>query len=187
MASAAPGRLRLDRLGVLAPADLHAARLGRLGDRDRERQHAVLIVGLHVLGVQRVAEEELATVGPVRALGHEHLIALSRLEAPLGPHAQDVLLDGQIDRRGLDAREVELDDELVAAAVGVHREPPRDARRGGRELLGEPVELAKWIEADEHVGSFVVWRMGSLRWRSGRAAGDLRARCEGHPLVDPAR
>ena len=103
------------------------------------------------------------------ALGHDHLIALSRLEAPLGPHAQDVLLDGQIDRRGLDAREVELDDELVAAAVGVHREPPRDARRGGRQLLGEPVELAKGIEADKHGGAPVscgVW----VRSAAGQAA-----------------
>jgi hypothetical protein len=82
-------------------------------------------------------------VGPLRALGHEHLVALLRLKAPLGPHAQDVVLDGQIDRVGLDAREVEFDDELVAAAVGVHRESPRHARRGGRELLGEPVKLAK--------------------------------------------
>src|SRR4051812_21254641 len=38
--------------------------LGRSGDRDRERQHAVLIVDLHVLGVERVGEEELARVGP---------------------------------------------------------------------------------------------------------------------------
>jgi hypothetical protein len=51
----------------------------------------------------------------VRALGHEDLVALSRLEAPLGPHAQDVLLDGQFDRLGLDAREVELNDELETA------------------------------------------------------------------------
>jgi hypothetical protein len=90
----AAGRQRLDRLGVLSPADLHAARLGRLGDRDRERQHAVLIVGLQVRGVERVGEEDLASVGPVRALGHEHLVALSRLKAPLGPNAQDVVLDG---------------------------------------------------------------------------------------------
>jgi hypothetical protein len=54
----------------------------------------------------------------VRTLGHNDLVGLSRLKAPLGPHGQDVLLDGQIDRRGLDARKVELDDELLAAAEG---------------------------------------------------------------------
>jgi hypothetical protein len=86
----------------------------------------------------------------VRPLGHEHLVVLSWLKAPLGPHGQDVLLDGQLDRRGLDAREVELDDELLAAAVGVHRERWRRPRRGGRELLGEPVELAIGVKAYEH-------------------------------------
>lgn len=74
----------------------------------------MLAVGLHVFGVGRVAEEDLARVTAVRPLGHDHLVVLSRLKAPLGPHGQDVLLD----RRGLDAREVEPDDELLAAAVG---------------------------------------------------------------------
>src|SRR4051794_11006461 len=143
----ATGRQRLDRLGFLATADRDASRLGRRGDRDRERQHAVLAVGLEVFGVQRVAEEDLAGVGPLRPLGHDHLVALSRLKAPLGPHRQHVLLDGQIDRRGLHAWEVELDDELLPAAVGVHRERPRRTRSGGRELLAKPVELAKRIKA----------------------------------------
>jgi hypothetical protein len=143
---------RLDRLGVLARADLHASRLGDLGDRDRERQHTMLAVGPHVLRIECVAEEHLARVGPLRPLGDDHLVALSRLKAPLGPHGQNVLLDGQLDRAGLDAREVELDDEPVAAPVGVHREPPRRARRSGRELLSEPVELAIGVIAHKHGG-----------------------------------
>jgi hypothetical protein len=44
----------------------------------------VLAVGLHVLGVECVAEEVLARVGAVRTLGHNHLVGLSRLKAPLG-------------------------------------------------------------------------------------------------------
>jgi len=152
------GRLRLDRLGVRTPTDLHAAWLGRLGDRDREREHAVLAAGLHILGVERVPEEELARVRAVRTLGDDHLVALLRLKAALGPDGQDVLLDGQLDRRGLDAREVELDDELLAAPVGVHRERPRRPRRGGRELLGEPVELAIGVKTHQHRKTpSVVW------------------------------
>ena len=76
----ATGRLWLDRLGLLAPADRHLPRLGRLRDRDRERQHAELAVGLHVFGVERVAEEDLAGVGPLRPLGDDQLVAL--LAAP---------------------------------------------------------------------------------------------------------
>ena len=44
----------------------------------------MLAVGLHVLGVECVAEEVLARVGAVRTLGHNHLVGLSRLKAPLG-------------------------------------------------------------------------------------------------------
>jgi hypothetical protein len=135
-----------DRLGLLLPGDRHPPWLGRLGDRDRERQHAEPTVGLNALGVERFAEEDLAGVGSLRPLGHDHLVALSRLETPLGPHGQHILLDGQLDRLRLDARQVELDDEPVAAAAGVHRERPRRARRGGRELLGEPVELAERVK-----------------------------------------
>ena len=50
--------------------------------------------GLQALGVECVAEDDLAGVGSLRPLGHDDLIALSRLEAPLGPHGQNVLLDG---------------------------------------------------------------------------------------------
>jgi hypothetical protein len=66
-------------------------------------------------------------VVPVRPRSYDHLV-LARLEAPLGPTAQDVLLNGQIDRLQLDARQAKLDDELVAAAVGVHLERPRATR-----------------------------------------------------------
>jgi hypothetical protein len=75
------------------------------------------------------------------------------LEASLSSDGQHVLLDGQLDRGRLDAREVELDDESIAAAVGVHRERPRRTRRGGRELLGEPVKLPKRVKAQEHDGA----------------------------------
>jgi hypothetical protein len=63
----------------LAPGAAWRSRHG-----DRESEHAVLAVGLHVLGVECVAEEVLARVGAVRTLGHNHLVGLSRLKAPLG-------------------------------------------------------------------------------------------------------
>ena len=42
--------------GAPAPTDLYAARLGRLRNRDCEREDAVLAVGLHLLGVERFGE-----------------------------------------------------------------------------------------------------------------------------------
>jgi hypothetical protein len=107
-------------------------------------------------------------------------VALSRPKAPLGPHGQNVLLDGQIDRRGLDAREVELDDEPVAAAVGVHRERPRRPRRGRRELLGEPVELAIGVKRMSMAGRLrCVAPSGPLPTRASAdkaAAGEVTRR-----------
>jgi hypothetical protein len=82
----------------------------------------VLAVGLHVSGVERVAEEDLARAGAMRPFGVKSIAA------------------------GSTPGEVELDDELVAAAVGVHRERPRRLRSRGRELLGEPIELAVGVK-----------------------------------------
>jgi hypothetical protein len=64
-------------------ADLDLARLGALGDRDRQRQHAVAVVGADALAVQRVAEKQLAREHALRALGRDDLIALLTRRAPL--------------------------------------------------------------------------------------------------------
>ena len=79
--------------------------------RDRKRQHAELAVGLHALGVERVAEEDLASVGPLRPLSHDHLVALTRLEAP---HLAGYELDETAEcPHGTDVR-VERGDRVLA-------------------------------------------------------------------------
>ena len=55
-------------------------------------------------GVERVAQEQLAGKRAVRALGGDHLIALSALETPLCLDRQDVLLDGEVDGPRVHAR-----------------------------------------------------------------------------------
>src|SRR5205823_3266902 len=72
-----------------------------------------------------------------------------RLPRTLGPYGQNVLLDLEVDVCGIDARQVEVNVEVVAPAVGVDRHYP-----GGPVALGEAVELAvelpERIEAHEH-------------------------------------
>ncbi|HSJ73771.1 MAG TPA: hypothetical protein VK904_05590 [Miltoncostaeaceae bacterium] len=126
------------------------AGLGRLSHRDVQRQHAGRIGGLEALGVERVAQEELAGERAVRALGGDHLIALAALETPLCLDRQGVLLDGEVDGPRVHARQVERDHELVAAPVGVHRNRPRRPR-ARHDLLGQPVKLAaERIELHQH-------------------------------------
>jgi hypothetical protein len=85
----------------------------------------------------------------VRPLTDEQLDTLGAGASPLGVHGQHVLLDGELDRIGRHAGEVELDDELVATAVGVdgHRRRPG---RGSQRLLGESVEFAERIGTHQH-------------------------------------
>ena len=76
------------------------------------------------------------------------------LEAPLGGDREDVAVHRDVDRVGVDAGQVEVHDELVAAPVGVHRERPRlAARLLGRDLLPDAVEVAEGIEAHQHASS----------------------------------
>jgi hypothetical protein len=84
----------------------------------------------------------------VRALGDQDLVTVAEGGLARGRDVQDVLLDGQVDRGGVHARQVELDDELVAVPIGVHRGP---APRGlPKDLLCDLVQLAERVEAHQH-------------------------------------
>src|SRR3954469_15950703 len=61
-----PGAERVRRAGVF---DGDAARLGALGDRDRQRQHAVDVRGVELVEVQVAAHGQAAAVVPARTLG----------------------------------------------------------------------------------------------------------------------
>jgi hypothetical protein len=56
---------------------------------------------MDAFGVERVAEEDLAGVGPLRRLGDEELVVRLGLEASLSSDGQDILLNGELDRRRL--------------------------------------------------------------------------------------
>src|SRR4051812_14690205 len=124
--------------------DLHLARLGLLGDRDDDGQHAVLVTGLHTLGVEALAEKQLPAEVALRSLRRHHLLVLARLPLALGAHREHVLLDRQVDRRRIDAGKIEVDDELIALAVRVHRHRGRTRPRP-EDLLRQPVEVAERI------------------------------------------
>ena len=100
------GGLGVDRPLLDALGDRHLAGLSCLGHRDAQRQYAGLVAGLEALRVERVAQEQLAGERAVRALGGDHLIALSALKAPLCLDRQHVLLDGEVDRARVHARQV---------------------------------------------------------------------------------
>ena len=64
----------------------------------------------------------------------------------LGLDRQHVALDVDVERLGTNAGQVELDDEGVALAPGVHRHHGRTRRGAGtEELLGEPVEVPERV------------------------------------------
>ena len=98
---------------------------------------------------------------PGGSLGDDHLGAVDRLGPPLGADGEHVLLDGQLDRLGADAGQVEVDVEGVALAVGVHR---HGRRPGGcpEELLGEPVEVAERVGAHKHLEPPNQWSLSEL-------------------------
>ena len=85
---------------------------------------------------RRVAEEQLAAEGAVGPLADEQLDAVDRAALALGVDGEDVLLDGQVDRAGVDAREVELRRRTRRRAVGVDRHRGRPG--GGAERPAGP-------------------------------------------------
>src|SRR4051794_8379013 len=135
----------VDGLGaVLAGADGHLPRLRCLGNRDAHGEHALVVVGLDVAGVEGLAEEQLAAERASGPLGYDHLVALPGLPGSLGLYGEHVLLDLEVDAVGLDPGQVEVDVEAVAPPVGIDR---HDA--GAPVALRETVELA--VELAERI------------------------------------
>ncbi len=115
-------RLGVDRrLGGLGDVDRDPAGLGLLRDRQAQREHIVGVAGVAALGVEALAQEQLAAEGPLRTLTDEQLHTIEDSAVTLGVDRQHVLLDDEVDRARVDTGEVELDDELVAMAVRVDR------------------------------------------------------------------
>ena len=159
-------RRPVDRLrAAVLRSDLDPAWLRALGDRDRQRQDALLVRGLDPAAVERVAEQELAAERPLRPLLDDDLIALLGREPPLGGDREHVLVAGEVDRVGVHAGQVEVHEEPVVTPVRVHREA---ARRGGAlcagELLCEPVEVAEGSKRITDIGRFLLCLAVSLQF-----------------------
>src|SRR3954454_6973662 len=91
----------VDRLRPDVPRpDLDPPRLRALGDRDRQRQDALLVRGLDPAAVERVAEQELAAERALRPLLDDDLVALLGAEAALRADREHVLVARQVDRVG---------------------------------------------------------------------------------------
>ena len=142
--------------------DFNAAGLRTIRDGDGDGEHAVFVGGVDLLGVEAVTEKELAAEGALAAFARYDLVTLDGRPVPLGGDRHGVAFDGEVDRRRVDAGEVEMDHEAVAVAVGVHR----DAGLAGLapRLVEDTVELAQRVESHEHGHCYLQVR----RARPGR-------------------
>ncbi len=84
-------------------ADRDLARLGSLCHRNTEPQHALLIGGFDPVGVEVVAENQLAAEYSAWPLGGEHL-AIRVDGRTFGTNGHDVALDVEVQRVLVDAR-----------------------------------------------------------------------------------
>jgi hypothetical protein len=141
-------RLAPDGLpAAVADGDRDAARLGGLEHRHADGEHAVVVAGLEVVGVQSLTEEDLAAEHALRPLADDQLLRRRAVEGPARGDARHVLLDRQLHRGGVHAGKVEVDVQVVALPIGVHRHRARRAdlveQRGGHAIeLAERVEPA---------------------------------------------
>src|SRR5438309_4757453 len=142
--------------------DFDPAGLGLLNHGDGDREHAVFARGGEVVAVKALSEEQLTAELALCPLSDLDLIALGREPAAGCPHAEDIVLDRQFDRVGIHARQVEMNLELVATTVCVHRDLPNWILAS--HLLTHPFELTERLESHQHGGiPFSGPRSG---WRS---------------------
>ena len=105
---------------------LDLARLGPLGDRDGQPEHAGVVAGLDPLEVEVVAEDQLAAEQPGGRSAASNSQSPSRRRA-LARTVSTLRSTSRSSVSGLHAGQVELDDERVALPPGVHRHDRRAA------------------------------------------------------------
>ena len=139
-----PQRERALLLGVLLPG----VRQEVLEEQMRELEELTRTAGGEVVAVKALSEEQLTAELALCPLSDLDLIALGREPAAGCPHAEDIVLDRQFDRVGIHARQVEMNPELVATTVCVHRDLPNWILAS--HLLTYPLELAERLESHQH-------------------------------------
>src|SRR6202042_2113795 len=107
-----------DGLGV--GTDLDLARLGLLRNRDVHGKHAVGVVGLDLVGVNRVRQADTTGVGTHHPLADERLLALGVLLVAGCANGQHAAVNSDVDALPVDAGQVEPELNLVLAPDRVH-------------------------------------------------------------------
>lgn len=145
------GRTRLDRPRLAGTGDFDAARLGLLGDRKRHREHAVIVGCADVVGIDIVAEAELAHVGAGEALGRNPLDAFIARQAALRAQGEGAVVDAHIHCAGVNTWQIGIEYVVVACLEQIHRhESWRACRPDGfaEQLAGNGVDVMEWIEPE---------------------------------------
>ena len=146
------GRLDLDR--NLALVDLHLARLGFLGHRDLQGQDAVGVISSDLPDVQALAQGELASIRTVAALTANPamilIVGVNLLLLALCADAQRPVVNINVDAVGINTGQVDLDDELIAIAVKIHRHGACLSGGSARELSKNAIHIAERIVNSAH-------------------------------------
>src|SRR5579859_3615202 len=129
-------------------------------DSHPDGEHALVVVGFDAVGVEVFAEEQLAAEGALGSFSDDDFLAVVVLPSPPGADGQEVALDGHLEGAGVDARQVEVDDQLIAVAVGVHGYGRNCALSGA--MPAEPIELRVGLESHQLGASVVVDSLGWL-------------------------
>ena len=137
-----PRPLHGDGLLGVRSDNLDLAGLGPFTDRDQQGKHAVLIGCRDRLSVDAVAKGELAIVAASAAFLGDPLGSLVHGLGALGTNGQQIAIQVDVDRSGIHAREVGVEQVPVSIPDEVHR-----YGAGARpEHVPEAIEVAERIK-----------------------------------------
>src|ERR1700687_5136276 len=106
--------------------DLDLLGLGSLTLRDRQRQHAVLVIRLDRFSVDGVRQRETPREGTIGTLDTQALVFVHLLlELALPANRQNVVLHANIQILGINVREIGFHHQLVLGLVDIYRRSPR--------------------------------------------------------------
>src|SRR5579875_2014251 len=144
--------------GPLPPAggDLDLAGLGLLRHGDGEGQDPLVVVGLDVVTVQVLAQEQLTGEAPLGPLGQGDLDPLLGAPGTLSLDGEHITLHRDVYRLRVHPGQVHVDNEVVSPAVGIEGHG-----HDGRTALGTPHLLGQAVQLPEGIGTHQRHRMTS--------------------------
>ena len=160
------GDLNLSGGGAGLHGDL--ARLRLLAHRDRDAQHAVVVGRADVLGVDAVAEVQLAQERAARALVGEPLDALAAGGA-LGADGEQLTVEVDVDGARVDSGEVRVQDVQVAILVQVDGHEPGPLP-SVQKVRGDAIQFAERVEKHGHGKSLLQYYLSRIDSTIGNLA-----------------